>query len=663
MSKKSSYRSGLILKSVFMLHIKVSIFFLLIFISHTSFGSETSYQSKEDSLKGVAHEYLRSNNQDGYYNALVSILRYFEYDGNWDKHDSVVQVMIDYGKRHQLPDFLTEAYNNRAMANSYNGNNSESLLWFTKSLEIFRSQNDSLPISNLLGNIAIVYTDMGMYEEALEHEFQSLRIRERLSHPKVFNNYSEISIIYARLGDSDNQLKYLNKAKEFLMKNDNSSINNRAILHNMLGKYYKDQNDIDSALFHYGKVHEYSQAIGWKRGMAVGLGNMAEMHYAKGDYQSALEENIKTLELSQAIEDASGIADQYFLVSKSYLALNNHKQAQSYAYLALEKAREHGFVLEEGKVLNLLSKIYEQKGQFQKSLMYYRQYHTISDSLTNIDKVNHIAELEKKFETEKKEHQIDLLSAENQINSQRIKLGSIVMSLLVLVLALGILLYVQRHRNAKAMETDLNHKVLRSQMNPHFIFNVLGSIQSFMISNEPGKASCYLSRFASLVRSNLEYSASESISLEHELEMLKNYIELEQMRMPGKFEYSIKIQNVNEPDFIQIPPMLIQPFIENAIKHGFQSINYKGELVLTVSDQVHWVEFVIEDNGIGLKEKPENESNHRSMAMNIFEQRRKLIQHKYKRNFTFEIINLSDNFPDNSGVCVKIRVPVLNNNS
>lgn len=632
----------------------------LIIISHLFFGFNAAFQSQEDSLKAIAGQHLLNNNHDGYYNTLVQIMRQFEYDGNWDKHDSVVQVMIDYGNRHQFSDFLTEAYNNRAMANSYNGNNSESLLWFTKSLEIFRSQNDSLPISNLLGNIAIVYTDMGMYEEALEHEFQSLRIRERLSHPKVFNNYSEISIIYARLGDSDNQLKYLNKAKEFLMKSDNSSINNRAILHNMLGKYYKDQNDIDSALFHYGKVHEYSQAIGWKRGMAVGLGNMAEMHYAKGDYQSALEENIKTLELSQAIEDASGIADQYFLVSKSYLALNNHNQAQSYAYLALEKAREHGFVLEEGKVLNLLSKIYEQKGQFQKSLMYYRQYHTISDSLTNIDKIYHIAELEKKFETEKKEHQISLLSVQNQINSQRIKLGIVVISLLALVLTLGAMLYIQRQRNAKARENDLQQKVLRSQMNPHFIFNVLGSIQNFMIRNESGKASGYLSRFASLVRSTLEYSASETISLELELDMLTNYIELEQMRIPDKFDYSIEMINIEEPDFIQIPPMLIQPFIENAIKHGFQDMEHKGLLRISVSDKDNWVEFIIEDNGVGLIENESSTKNHRSMAMDIFERRRMLIQDKYNRSFTFDIINKKDESSENSGVSIKIRIPILN---
>ena len=131
-------------------------------------------------------------------------------------------------------------------------------------------------------------------------------------------------------------------------------------------------------------------------------------------------------------------------------------------------------------------------------------------------------------------------------------------------------------------QNDLQQQVLRSQMNPHFIFNVLGSIQNFLLSNDNKKAALYLSRFAALTRATLEYSASQSISLTKEIEMLKNYMELEKMRNPEKFSYTVITDENLEADFIQIPPMMIQPFIENSLKHGFADINYPGILTLSI---------------------------------------------------------------------------------
>jgi len=201
--------------------------------------------------------------------------------------------------------------------------------------------------------------------------------------------------------------------------------------------------------------------------------------------------------------------------------------------------------------------------------------------------------------------------------------------------------------------------VLRSQMNPHFIFNVLGSIQNFMLGNDSKKAAGYLSKFASLTRATLEYSSEDSIALSDEIAMLRNYMELEQMRKPGIFEFEIEYDEGLELDFIQIPPMLIQPFIENAIKHGFKNINKNGILTLTISDKKDWIEFIIEDNGEGIQGKDNIAKKHHSMAMIIFEKRRKLIQQKYHKDFGFELQNIRDVYPDKSGVRIRIDLPVI----
>ena len=141
--------------------------------------------------------------------------------------------------------------------------------------------------------------------------------------------------------------------------------------------------------------------------------------------------------------------------------------------------------------------------------------------------------------------------------------------------------------------------------------------------------------------------------------MIKNYVALEKMRKQNKFNYTIEYDDNLDLDFIRIPPMLNQPFIENAIKHGFKNIDKGGVLKIAITDKKDWIEFVIEDNGEGFKETTK-EKSHKSMAMSIFENRRKLIRKKYKKDFKFEILNLKDQFPDQTGVRVTINIPILN---
>ena len=198
-------------------------------------------------------------------------------------------------------------------------------------------------------------------------------------------------------------------------------------------------------------------------------------------------------------------------------------------------------------------------------------------------------------------------------------------------------------------------------MNPHFIFNVLGSIQNYMRKNEAKKAAQYLSQFASLSRSVLEFSSMESITLTDEIEMLKNYIALENMKSGNQFDFIFKMDDQMESDFIEIPPMMIQVFVENAIKHGLLNLNYKGILRIEIYESKGFIKFLVEDNGVGIKAEFKGHSMHKSRAMDIFNQRKKLIEQKCKKELKFELINLKDLNPDQSGVKVNIHLPILNN--
>jgi len=633
---------------------KSCFFSLLLLSSILCTGNSYLFQSKEDSLNRAANECLGNSNHSEYYKALKQLMGYYEYQGNWYKHDSIVNIMIAHGEKHNLSDFLAESYNFRAMAKSYQGLNSEAIYWFKKTLNINQTQNEPIPISNSLENIAQVFGDMGMYDSALTYQQKSLRIREKSSYSRVFNNYTGIAIIYSQLNDMENQKKYLDKARGFLSQSPNPELENKTILHNLLGEFYSSQNAYDSALFHFGKVYEYSQITGWKRAMAVGIGNMAKVYNAQGNPQKALEEHLKTLKISLEIEDAAGITEQYTYISNSYFALNNLSQAKSYAILALQKAREHGFVLEERNALEQLATIFEKDNQPTKALEYYKQFHFLNDSLQSIDKVNHIAELEKKFETEQKEHQIGLLSAENLLKNQRIKLGLTVIILLVVALILGVMLHIQRQRNAKALEADLQQKLSRSQMNPHFVSNAMSSIQSFMYNNNPTEAANYLGKFAQLNRAVLEHSLVDNISLEEEVEMLTNYLEFEQLRLKNSFTFSFEIDKDTDTELINIPPLFIQPFVENAVKHGIKDLDKEGKITIRLTDCNRYLKVEVIDNGKGITtEDTAVNSKHKSRSIEIVSKRLKLLRNKYKDLPNFTIINIDN------GVCVTQFLPIL----
>ena len=634
------------------------ILLLLLLISSICEGSETPFQSKVDSLNNIANECLKNNNHKDYYKVLKQLMGQYEYQGNWSKHDSIVNIMIDHGEKHNLSDFLAESYNFRAMAKSYQGLNSEAIYWFKQTLNINQLQNEPIPISNSLENIAQVYGDMGMYDSALTYQLKSLRIREQISYPRVFNNYTGIAIIYSQLNNIESQKKYLDMAKEFLAQSSSSDLDNKAILHNLFGEYYNTQSVFDSALFHFGKVYEYSQIIGWKRAMAVGLGNMAKVYNAQGNPSKALEEHLKTLQISLEIEDASGITEQYSYISNSYFALNNLSKAKSYAILALQKAKEHGFVLEERNALKQLAMIFEKDGKHSKALDYYKQFHSLNDSLQSIDKINHIAELEKKFETEQKEHQIGLLSAENAIKNQRIKLGFTVIALLLVALFLGAMLYIQRQRTAKAMEADLQQKLSRSQMNPHFVSNAMSSIQSFMYNNNATEAAKYLGKFAHLNRAVLEHSLVDSISLEEEIAMLTTYLDFERLRHNSAFSFELCNVDDLDTEMICIPPLFIQPFVENAIKHGVKDMNGDGKVTIRFTDCEKYLKVEIVDNGKGIaSQKVSVGKNHKSRSTEIVSKRLKLIRSKYKDLPKFTITNNGINV--DNGVCVTLYLPIL----
>lgn len=218
-----------------------------------------------------------------------------------------------------------------------------------------------------------------------------------------------------------------------------------------------------------------------------------------------------------------------------------------------------------------------------------------------------------------------------------------------LLAAIALLFYRQRKHRYEKQSLQMQQRLLRSQMNPHFTFNILYAIQNLIKKNQE-TAITYLFKFSRLLRLVLENSMLNYVPLEKELESLRKYLDLQLLRFPGKFTYAITLDHLEEDDLIFIPPMLLQPFVENSIEHGFSGIDYPGKISITLSQIGEHLECAIEDNGRGIMEGEEVDKKSASTQLisNFLE---KATSRKV------EIYNKKAFVKNQTGVIVKFSIP------
>jgi len=237
------------------------------------------------------------------------------------------------------------------------------------------------------------------------------------------------------------------------------------------------------------------------------------------------------------------------------------------------------------------------------------------------------------------------------------------------VICAGVLiLLIIRRKNIQIKSRELDHqlitleqKALQSMMNPHFIFNSLGSIQNYLLQKKSGEAGLYLSQFARLIRQNLNAINAASINLEEEIDRLKNYLDLEKLRMDNKFDYIIDVDEKLEADEILIPSMIIQPFVENAIWHGISTLNEPGLITITFRKKDEKsLKIIVKDNGVGMKKSRSYTSEsekHIHMGIEMTRRRLELLGKKYSIDTSIECCEVSPGLP-NPGTRIVLVVPV-----
>ena len=238
-------------------------------------------------------------------------------------------------------------------------------------------------------------------------------------------------------------------------------------------------------------------------------------------------------------------------------------------------------------------------------------------------------------------------------------------ALSITILILAFYFYI-KNRKLKKSEIEhqlisLEHKALQSMMNPHFIFNSLASIQSYLLQNKSDEAGLYLSQFARLIRQNMNSLKSNFITIEDESDRLRNYLDLEKFRMNNKFEYAIEVDNQIEPDELLIPSMIIQPYVENSIWHGISPLEDQGQIdIRFIQASKKTLHIFIEDNGIGLlKSKSfKRADSHLNMGMELTRKRLLFLGKKFNTKSSFQIKELKPN-SKNPGTKITLTIPLI----
>lgn len=476
---------------------------------------------------------------------------------------------------------------------------------------------------NLMG---VIETRKGQYKKALEYYLKSaeLSIQNKDS--------SGVAVAYQNIGGINYHLQQFDKAEEYILK----SLKIKELRKDS-GSMVPSLNSLSAV---YSAKKEHSKALkfqlntlpivlrhGDPNELATITNNIGAQYYHLGELDSALQYYTGALNIYKKINDQQGLAVQYINLGGIEVKLKNGKNAISY----FDSSRTIAQEIKNDHLLSVaykgLSDSYRLLNQYEKAIEFLELNHAILDSVAGEKVKVQSLELQEKFESEQKDKEIAILEkkeANSKATAERRK-SIIILSTSIFTVGMLLLIFLFQRKRIKEKQNkiELEQKVLRSQMNPHFIFNSLGAIQQMYMSGETDLANQYLGDFGQLLRRILKNSGEDSISLYEEIEMAELYLELEKERNNDFIQYKTEVDSNLDLHGIFVPPLILQPFIENAIWHGILPGKKPGTITLRIKHNENLSKIIceIEDNGVGFKSTTEKTLYHESKGIYITEKR------------------------------------------
>ncbi len=536
--------------------------------------------------------------------------------------------------------------------------------YLKQSLEIREKLKDTVMISDAYNKVAINSRMLGNFEDALAFSFDALRVYElRKDSVSMSSLYNNIGGIYKDLGNIEKALEYYSLS--YAIAENINHQRNLSNASNNLGIIYRQKEDYPKALEYYEKSLEFDLQQGNQRGIAQSYNNIGNLYLLMQDTQRAMEYFENSLDISIQINNPENQAVSLLFMGDTYFQLQQYEKALEAYADALAISRQTGNLVRTELILSSMITTSTEAGNYEQAIRYYDERSQIKDSIHNQHLQAVVSEIEAKYELEKKTGEIEKLTQENlikelKLNEERyLRYGFGGLTFAVLIIAM---LLIQRNRLiARGKSIKLEQKLFRTQMNPHFIYNALFAIQSYVYKSDPQEAGKYISNFARLMRLVLTNSREEYISLESEINTLEYYLQLQRLRFDNKFDYYIELDPAIQSEIMLLPPMLAQPFIENSIEHGIQHLSTRGKINISFRLADNWIHFIIEDNGIGINRskaaKASQEVKHESLALSITEERLKLLNQSKHHKINLNIVELTNENNEVSGTSITFHIP------
>ena len=557
------------------------------------------------------------------------------------------------------------------------GNYPEALQNFQNAQIVFENQlqeqsDNELELKNGLarayGSMGIVFSEQNSYAKALQNHLKAVKLYEETSQEiKVAQVCNNIGVVYLSQNQEFKALEYFFKCFKIQEKNKLSS---SGITATNIGKIYLKQKNFAEALKYFQLAQKRFEIYPDARGLGELYNNFGRYFQQTNNQLETVSSFEKALNEFNKIDDKFGSTDTYYYLGQFYLEQKDFQKALENTEKALAYAKELQLLESVQNSELALSTIYEKMGQTKESLTHLKLYGIAKDSLQSQENIRQMVQAEMNFEFDKKQSFLQKEQEKKEIVfEEKVKRHQmqIFFSILFVILVFGIVFLIYNRLQLKKTLTlqkelaEYEQKALHLQMNPHFVFNCLGSISSFIVQNGTDSAIKYLAKFSKLMRLTLEYSKEALIPIDKEIESLQNYLELEQLRFNQVFDFTITKSSEIEDD-LALPPLLLQPFVENAIIHGLIPKQEKGTIAISFELKNENLLCTISDNGVGLeasqKLKEQSVSIHKSMALDITKKRLEMMESTTQKKSFVTIDEIVDENGVVKGTKVVLHLPV-----
>lgn len=587
----------------------------------------------------------------------------------------------------------------------YNSDRDKAKDYYEKLLNVFIKDGDSISQADMLNNLGILSYRKGDFDDALNLFKKAHTLREQLGLEKLsLGTLNNIGAISFNQGKYSEALKYFNKCLS-IHRDDNNKDGIAQALYNMSAVYYdlkqydktlnylneslqiykelKNRRQIASCLINIGAVYadlkEFTKALDYMtQSMRISeeIDEKLEMsagHYQLGDLRLLMDQPKEAVNHYKTSLDLSSPAGEEVLIcqaniglGRAYVLLKNYTSALDHALKGKKIADKLELLGQQKLALGTLATIYSETGDFRTAFEYHQQFKTVNDSIFNNENIEKIAQLEYEYKIKRALDSVKIkelkltktvqTTSQDLEKSQRNYLWAVI-GILLLSILLGAIIFYQKLRNAKSKTHNaiMEQKLLRSQMTPHFIFNSLSVLQGMILNKEEKKSIHYLSKFSKLLRITLENSRDKTVLLSQELAAVQDYLTLQNLENEA-YKCTILVEESIDVSSFEIPPMLIQPFVENSIEHAFVNQVEDRKIDIRLNYVNKKLICTIADNGVGINFKTKSTNNNKnSLATTITSERLKVLS----KDFNMEgSVTIEDRKKfDEQGTLVTLVIP------